>query len=196
MRRTLLLLLIAAGLLAATPCPEPRDVPSGARLEDLAVRYFGDSRYAISLALATNSRTADGFRYIVNPDDLTGISRVCIPSKSEARELERSWQAYARAVDAARLPRMSKISNKLLIVPPDQPVKVVAWMRKDQADGLKTASRGWGKQSAIRNLGDPRKPFAGVLPNFCQRTPSGRGEVDEASGATPVASADPTRRHR
>lgn len=143
MHRTLLLVLIAAGSPASTTCPAPREISNGARLDDLAAQYLGSARYAISIALATNSRTAEGFRSIDNPDDLSGISRVCVPSKSEARELERSWQAYTRAVDVARLPRTSAMDSRLVIITPDQPVNVVAWMTKDQVRRLKTASGAW-----------------------------------------------------
>jgi len=142
-QRALLLLALTAGLYAAVPCPVSRDVPAGASLQDLARSYLGNSRYAIAIALATNARTAAGFPYIANPDDLTSIARVCVPSKSEARDLARSWDAYERAVNSARLPRMSGISKMLLTIPPDQPVNVVAWVRKDQADRLKTASGAW-----------------------------------------------------
>jgi hypothetical protein len=106
-------------------------------------RCLGSSHYAIAIALATNARTDEGFRYIANPDDFTGVAHVCVPSKSEARQLERSWEAYERAVNTLRLPRMSGIGKMLLTIPPDQPVAVVAWMRKDQADRLKTASGQW-----------------------------------------------------
>ena len=122
-------------------------MPAGASLEDLAGSYLGNSRYAIAIALATNARTADGFPYIANPDDLTSVARVCVPSKSEARDLTRSWNAYERAVNSARLPRMSGISKMLLTIPPDQPVNVVAWVRKDQADRLKTASGQWANSA-------------------------------------------------
>ena len=142
MKPTILLILFAAGSYAATPCPAPQNVPAGGSLADLAARYLGSPRYAMAIALATNARTADGFHYIANPDDLTGIDRVCIPSKSEARLLGRSWDAYDRAVSAARLPRMSVVDKNLVTIPPDQPINVVAWVRKDQVDRLKTAS-GW-----------------------------------------------------
>jgi hypothetical protein len=140
---TLLVFSCVASLRAATPCPLPRDTQTGERLENLAKEYFGSPRYAISIALATNARTGEGFPYIANPDDLTNISRVCIPSRPEARQLEQSWRAYDRAVSAARLPRMSVASEKLLTIPPDQPINLVAWVRKDQADRLKTSSGGW-----------------------------------------------------
>jgi hypothetical protein len=143
MNRALLLCVFAAGTHAATPCPVPRNVPDGASLEALASRYLGSSRYSIAIALATNARTQDGFHYIANPDDLTGIAQVCVPSKSEARQLLRSWNAYEHAVNAARLPRMSGIGKTLVTIAPDQPVKVVAWERKDQADHLKTDSGEW-----------------------------------------------------
>jgi hypothetical protein len=139
----LLLFALTAGLHAADPCPAPLNVPAGASLEELATRYLGSSRYAIAIALATNLRTSDGFSYIANPDDLTGVAQVCVPTRSEARQLGRSWEAYERAVNAARLPRMSGISKTLLSISPDQPVNVVAWVRKDQADRLKTASGEW-----------------------------------------------------
>jgi hypothetical protein len=143
MKRALLIFGFAIGLHAATPCPTPEDVPAGASLKDLAHRYLGNSRYAMAIALATNARTGDGFHYIANPDDLSGIPRVCVPSKAEARELNRSWTAYERAVDAARLPRMSEMDKSLLTIPADQPIQVVAWVRKDQADRMKTASGAW-----------------------------------------------------
>jgi hypothetical protein len=140
--RAILAFALAATLHAAAPCPVPRDVQPGMTLADLARRYLGDSRYSIAIALATNERTGDEFRYIGNPDDLTGIPRVCIPSKPEARQLERSWQTYDRAVSAARLPRRSGVSDMLITIPPDRPINVVAWVRKDQADRLKLSSGG------------------------------------------------------
>lgn len=143
MSRASLFFLMAVRLASGAACPQPIDFPKGARLEDLAIRYLGNARYAIPIALATNSRTGNEFKYIANPDDLSGVSRVCIPSQSEARELERSWQAYTRAVDIARLPRMSAAANALLTIPPDQPVDVVAWERKDKADGFRTSSGDW-----------------------------------------------------
>ena len=143
MNRAFLLFVFTVGMQAATPCPAPGNVPDGASLEDLASRYLGSSRYSIAIALATNARTQDGFSYIANPDDLAGIARLCVPSKSEARQLLRSWNAYEHAVNAARLPRMASISKTLVTIAPDQPVKVVAWERKDQADRLKTASGEW-----------------------------------------------------
>jgi hypothetical protein len=148
MCRTLALLTLASGLYAATPCPTPVDVPAGATLDDLAQRYLGNARYAIAIALATNARTGDGFHYIANPDDISGVPRVCVPSKTEARQLTRSWQAYEQAVDAARLPRKSVFAKSLVTIPPDQPISVAAWVRKDQADRLKTASGDWVKQAA------------------------------------------------
>jgi hypothetical protein len=141
--RALLLSALAAGLQAAVPCPTPADVSAGARLEDLARRYLGDPRDAIAIALATNVRTGDGFSYIANPDDLGGVARVCIPSKSEARQLRRSWEAYDRAVNAARLPRISDVGGKLSTIAPDRSVDVVTWVRKEQAGRLKTASGDW-----------------------------------------------------
>jgi hypothetical protein len=146
--RVLLLLAFAVGLRAAVPCPTPENVPAGASLQDLAVRHLGNARYAIAIALATNARTGDGFPYIANPDDIGGVARVCVPSKSEARGLERSWQAYERAVNTARLPRISAVDKALVAIPPDRPVNVVAWVRKDQAARLKDASGAWVTRAA------------------------------------------------
>ncbi|MBV8846560.1 MAG: hypothetical protein JO307_27460 [Bryobacterales bacterium] len=143
MYRALLILPALAALHAAPLCPSPREVQPGQTLEELASRYLGDPQYAISIALATNARTADGFKYISNLDDLAGIGRVCVPAKSEAKDLRRSWEAYERAVSEARLPRASTVSKSLVIIPPDQPVDVVAWVRQDQADRLKTGAGGW-----------------------------------------------------
>jgi hypothetical protein len=140
-----LVFALAITLHAAAPCPMPLDIQTGTSLPDLATKYFGGPRYAISIALATNERTGDGFRYISNPDDLSSVPRVCIPFKSEARQLQRSWQIYERAVAAARLPRMAETGKSLLTIPPDQPVYVVAWVRKDQADRLKINSGEWVK---------------------------------------------------
>ncbi|HYL35203.1 MAG TPA: hypothetical protein VEV17_04765 [Bryobacteraceae bacterium] len=132
---------------AAVPCPAARDVPPGTTLEDLARSVLGSPRYAIAIALATNARTGDGFRYIANPDDLTGVARVCVPSKREARELQRSWEAYEGAVSAARLPRRYAVRKMLLTLRPDQPVNVIAWVREDQADRFKAASSEWVKRA-------------------------------------------------
>src|ERR1700723_1108188 len=81
--RAILAFAFATALHAAAPCPLPRDVQPGVSLESLAAFYLGSSRYAIAIALATNERTGDNFPYIANPDDLTGIPRVCVPSKPE-----------------------------------------------------------------------------------------------------------------
>jgi len=40
------------------------------------------------------------------------------------------------------------VSTALVTIPADQPVNVVAWMRKDQADRLKTASGAWVEKAA------------------------------------------------
>jgi hypothetical protein len=143
MNRALCVFVLAVASRAAPPCPAPHDVPEGASLQDLANRYLGSPRFAIAIALSTNARSGDGFKYISNPEDLTGIDRVCIPSKSEARLLVRSWEAYDKAVGMARLPRMSSVSKSLVTIPPERPVTVVAWVRKDQVDRLKTPSGGW-----------------------------------------------------
>ena len=143
MNRVLLLLLATTGLMAGDPCAATRDVQPGSTLDDLAKRYLGDSRYSIAIALATNARTAEGFPYIANPDNLSGIARVCVPSKTEARDLTRRWELYQRAIGVARLPRMAGVSDSLLTIPMDHPVDMVGWVRKDQADRLKTNSGEW-----------------------------------------------------
>ena len=160
----LFLFALSATLRAATPCRAPHDVPPGTTLEDLASRYLGGPRFAITIALATNARTDDGFPYIANPDNLTRITRVCVPSKSESRQLARTWENYERAVSAARLPRASAVSKTLVTIPPDQPVNLVAWVRKDQADRLKTASGEWIKTTT----GDTWVTAEPHLQEFCQ----------------------------
>ena len=162
--RPFILFVVAAALRAAAPCPMPQNVSSGATLVDFANRFLGNSNYAISIALATNARTADGFSYISNPDDIKNATRVCIPGKSEARELRKNWSTYERAVDTARLPRISAIDPALVTIPPDQPVNVVSWMRKDQVGRLKTAPGDWVKTA-------PAETWVTVEPNlrqFCQ----------------------------
>jgi hypothetical protein len=136
------LFFFAISSYAATPCPQPHDIQPADSLNSLATHYFGSSGYAIAIALATNARTSDGFPYIANPDDLTKVSRVCIPAKAEASALRQGWTAYDAAVQMARLPR-ADINAGLVTIPPDQPVSLVAWVRKDQADRLKNPSGGW-----------------------------------------------------
>jgi hypothetical protein len=145
MHRILLVSVSAVSLHAAAVCPKPLDVSAGTSLQDLATLEFGNTSYAIPIALATNARTADRFTYISNPDQLKDGARVCIPSKSEAKQLRKSWQTYERAVAIALLPRISVLAppQVLVVVPADQPVNVVAWMRKDQTAHLKTASGEW-----------------------------------------------------
>jgi hypothetical protein len=151
-----------------------RDVPPGASLEDLAKQYLGNSRYAISIALATNARTGEGFRYIGNPEELTGVARICIPSKAEAHRLQRSWDVYENAVVAARLPRRAAASRALVVIPPDEPVTVVAWVRKDQADRLKMPEGDWIKAA-------PADTWVTVEPHlreFCNRFARGHAVDD------------------
>jgi hypothetical protein len=166
----LLIFAFATASAAATPCPMPLDIQPGTRLEDLAARYFGGPRYAIAIALATNARTGDGFRYIANPDDLSGVPRVCIPARSEAGQLKRSWEIYERAVTTARLPRTIDTDKNLLTIAPDQPVNVVAWVRKDQADRLKLTSGEWIKTA-------PSETWVTIEPHlqtFCRSFTRGR----------------------
>jgi hypothetical protein len=139
MNRAISLLALAVVSHAATSCSH--DIAVDGSLLDMASRYLGSPRFAISIALATNSRSSAGFQYISNPDDLTGIGHLCVPSKSEARLLLRNWEAFDKAVSGARLPRTSGISNELVTISPDQPVTVVTWIRAPQAEQLKT-SRG------------------------------------------------------
>jgi hypothetical protein len=143
MRRATLFFFFALALRAASPCPTPVDTPSGSTLDQLAAKYLGSSEYATAIALATNLRTDQQFPYISNPYDISGIARVCVPNKAEAKELNRAWAAYEKAVESARLMRQTIASKPLLNVAPEKPVDLVAWMRKDQADRLKTPSGGW-----------------------------------------------------
>jgi len=134
---------LVAAAQAATVCPNPQTVTVGVSLEDLAKQYLGDPGYAISIALATNARTADGFTYISNLDAVSAGARVCVPATAEARHLRERWQSFEQAVDEARMPRGTSIDTALVPVPPDRPVTVVAWMRTDQVARLKTAGGGW-----------------------------------------------------
>jgi len=173
MNRAICVLVLAVAAHAATPCP--RDVAVEGSLPDMANRYFGNPRFAIAIALSTNSRTPQ-FKYISNPDDLTNIERVCIPTKSEARLLLRSWEAYDKAVSGARLPRMSGVSKSLVTIPLEQPVTVVAWVRTDQVAKMKTASGGW-VNAAVSDTWVTVEPH---LQQFCT-TFVRDGRTDEAA---------------
>jgi hypothetical protein len=175
MFRALLLIAVSAWLRAAAPCAKPYGLTPGVTLDNLAASSLGDTRYSISIALATNARTADGFSYIANPDDLHNVSRVCVPSKSEARELLESWELYRRAIDEARLPRAAALDKDLVSIPPDKPVELVAWMRKDQADRLKGPSGEW-IQAAPSDTWVTVEPY---LREFCRRFGQDR-KADEA----------------
>jgi len=140
--RALIWLCLAAVSQAAV-CPNPQTVAAGAGLEDLAKQYLGDSSYAISIALATNSRPGDGFSYIANPDTVAAGVRVCVPAREEARRLRERWEVYEQAVQEARLPRKTSIHSGLVAIPPDRPVTTVAWMRTDQVARLKSPGGDW-----------------------------------------------------
>ncbi len=130
-----------ASLRAATPCAFPVNVSAGTTLADLATRHLGDARFAVAIALATNSRTGAEFKYIADPDSLGGTARVCVPSKEEAADLQSAWDAYDRAVGAARLPRTADVHNEQLVtIAPGSAVDVVAWVREDQRNRLKLAA--------------------------------------------------------
>jgi len=141
--RTWAWLLLVTASRAASVCPNPQVAAAGVSLEDLAKQYLGDSSYAISIALATNARTADGFNYIANPDTIAANARICVPSMAEARHLRQQWEVYERAVEEARLPRTTSINSALVSIQPDQPVTTVAWMRADQVTRLKSANGEW-----------------------------------------------------
>jgi hypothetical protein len=112
-------------------------------LADLAQRYLGNQRYAMSIVLATNSRTDQHFDYIGEPDAVSASAHVCVPSKREARHLLKTWQSFERAMDAARLPRAVHPSPSLVTVGAQQAVDLVAWKRDDQVEKWKDGPGSW-----------------------------------------------------
>jgi len=138
-----LVIALGPGANAADPCPATVTIQAGDTLESLAAKHLGTPKAAIAIALATNARTAQGFRYIANPDDISQVPKVCIPTRPEARSLQKSWDSYDRAVAEGRLPRASALGKNLVAIDPAQPVDVVAWVRQDQADRMKAPTGGW-----------------------------------------------------
>lgn len=141
--RLVFLLAFSSQAFAAQPCQATPDISAGVTLESLAAKYLGTPRAGIAIALATNARIAEGFRYIANPDDPSQVPKVCVPNRTEAKALRIRWESYDRAVTEARLPRAATRGSNLETIDSAKPVDVVAWVRKDQVDRLKTSSGGW-----------------------------------------------------
>src|SRR5689334_1648612 len=102
--KRILLALAAAAMPGSATCPNPQPIATGNTLPELAGFYFGDRDYAGAILLATNSRTAEGFPYLSNPDNIVkGVldnprcvpggpnfptcRSVCIPEITEAQRL-------------------------------------------------------------------------------------------------------------
>jgi hypothetical protein len=145
MLRACVVLLLGTGLfpLAAAECPRPHEVASGDNVRSLADFYFGDSRYWPSIVLATNSRSADGFRLIANWNDLGRVPKVCIPALPEAERWRLRYEQYRAAIAETALPEPWDVVPKLVEFPPDRPLEVVTWFSEDEVAAYRTPTGQW-----------------------------------------------------
>lgn len=149
MLRASAVLFLGTGLLplAAAECPLPHEVASGDNVRSLADYYFGDSEYWPAIVLATNSRTAEGFRLIANWNDLSRVPKVCIPSLAEADRWRLRFQQYRAAIAEAALPEPWDVAPKLVEFPPDRPIEVATWISEDELRTYRSDSGQWTKRA-------------------------------------------------
>lgn len=117
----------------ATPVLKPAD-----SLPSISGTFFGTRKYQWSILLATNARSTEpGYQYIRDPWRLPVGSHVCVPALQEAERLRNVYNRYLHAVNMARLATIATVSNKLVSLDPDKPVKLVTWMRGAQISAYK-----------------------------------------------------------
>lgn len=128
-------------------------------LPSLSATFFGTQKYQWSILLATNARSAEtGYQYIRNPWQLPVGSHVCVPALQEAERLRNVYKRYLHALNLARLATAATVTNSLVSLDPDKPVKVVTWMRGVQISAYKKDGK-W-----LTNA--PFDIWVTVVPNF------------------------------
>ncbi|MEM0987453.1 MAG: hypothetical protein AAGK00_01135 [Pseudomonadota bacterium] len=133
----------------AAACQATPAVKDQTTLRELSSIWFGDPSFRFAILLATNARAADPrFGYLANPNQLVsytsdgtrkGPRAVCIPALDEALRLRNRFARYMEAVNDMALAEPSEIVSTLDPVPADGPIRVVSWVRADQAAALPAA---------------------------------------------------------
>ncbi len=127
-----------AGHHALAECREVVEVYPGTTLGRLADTFFGNVDYRFAILLATNARTGQGFKFISNPNELPVGEKLCIPGITEAEVERNRFLTYERAVQDMALPYPSEVADDLDPIDTSQPVRVVSWVRADQAADWET----------------------------------------------------------
>ncbi|MDJ0931961.1 hypothetical protein [Breoghania sp.] len=128
---------LAARTAMQIDCQAPPIAHSKITLAWLADLYFADISYRYAIMLATNSRTADGFPFIGNPDELPLGKTLCVPAHGEAERLRQRYINYSDAIHAMTQADPADQSTLLDPVDPSRTVIAVSWVRADQADGYR-----------------------------------------------------------
>lgn len=142
------LLFIAAftaspSLWAATPCPLIHKVASADTLPELADFYFGDRHFDNAILLATNSRVADGFQFILDSDNIGKIEKVCIPDLREATRSRSRYETYRRAILDMALAEPWATTSDLVTFPADHEIVALSWIREPQIKSFQDSSGNW-----------------------------------------------------
>ncbi len=125
-------------------CQSVRPVEVNDSLDTLSNDSFGTPKYRYAILLATNAMAAEaGYRFLSDPDQLPVGTSTCIPPLHEAERLESTYENYLAAVADSVRPNPADVSNSLVAIDVQQPVRVVAWMRADQVAKLKTRDGAW-----------------------------------------------------
>ena len=135
MLKSLPLILAASIALSAAPppCPLTHKLAVGDTFRYLADFYYADSSYATAIPQATNTRTAQGFPFLPNPDLGAPGQSVCIPGLAEAQRLKTRSETYSRAVAVTVTPHPENASPALVTFPGDQELTFATWIRANQA---------------------------------------------------------------
>lgn len=142
-----LLLLASWARLGAAVCPLSHPVAPGDTLRGLAQFYFGESQYWPGIVLATNSRPGEGFGFVSNLNDISKLSKICIPELAEAQRWRSIYQMYLDAILSTALPEPWEAAKQLVEFRPDQELRVATWIRENQIDRYRDSSGKWLNQA-------------------------------------------------
>lgn len=142
-------LITAAGAAHAADCQATPEVRDKTTLTEISDTWFGDPSFRFAILLATNARSTDPrFGFIGNPNRLVryapdgtrhGPRNVCVPALEEAVRLRNRYDRYLQAVQDMAFAEPSEIVSTLDPAPQSGPVRLVSWVRADQAQGMPAA---------------------------------------------------------
>jgi len=174
--RTVVVLLYATICVASlgvvkaqlTDCREVVTIRNGDSLKKLSNDFYGSDTYDRAILLATNSETGSssesGFRYISDPYKLPVGGKACIPPQRRADELRVIEDTYRAAVAEMVLPTPSDVSDALVSIDMNHPIRLVTWKPANQLALWKNPDGSWKTEAAS----DIWVTVVPRLKSFCQ----------------------------